>query len=115
MEQGSDIGLGCLAHAMAKVTGHVAELESGEIVRGLKQVRWSLAEASENAGLAKHMGSADLGWLKGLRREIQRNAQGDSRSHPGISGWKGRVLASRRSRSHRDPFLIDPIRLQFIG
>src|SRR6266487_3174103 len=50
MEQGSDIGLGCLAHAMAKVTGHVAELESGEIVRGLKHARWSLAEASENAG-----------------------------------------------------------------
>jgi len=59
-----------LARAMARVTGHGVELESGEIVRGLKQARWSLAEASENAGLAKHMGSADLEWLKGLRREF---------------------------------------------
>lgn len=55
---------------MAKAAGDAAGFECGEVVDGLKRARWSLAEASENAGLAKHMGSADPKWLKELRREF---------------------------------------------
>jgi len=59
-----------LAHALAKVSEHSAGLELGAVIDGLKQARWSLAQASENAGLAKYMGSAELAWLKGLRHEF---------------------------------------------
>jgi hypothetical protein len=59
-----------LAHAMAKAAGPEVRLESKEIVRGLRQARWSLGEACELADLAKHMCSADSEWLGGLRREF---------------------------------------------
>lgn len=60
-----------LAHAMAKMTGHELAEEVGQIVQGLKRARWSLAEASEHAGLAKYMGSADTTWLKKVRHELR--------------------------------------------
>jgi hypothetical protein len=55
-----------LAHALAKAS----EWDTSQTVHRLKRAHWALVQASENAGLAKHVGSADPEWLKGIRREF---------------------------------------------
>jgi hypothetical protein len=59
-----------LAITMAKASQLWRGPERGGIVQDLNRVRWSLAEAMENAGLAAHMGSAHPDWLKAIRREL---------------------------------------------
>ena len=58
------------AWIMARVTGPVTHFGSRAIVEGLRRPRWSLAQASEHAGLASHMGSAPPDWLQELRRDF---------------------------------------------
>jgi len=60
-----------LAKALALADRDPIGSEAAEIVRGLKRARWSLAQALENAGLAKHLGSADSEWLAGLEGEFR--------------------------------------------
>jgi hypothetical protein len=55
-----------LAHALAELP----ELGSGQLVHRLKRAHWALTQASENAGLARHVCAAEAGWLEEIRREF---------------------------------------------
>jgi hypothetical protein len=56
-----------LAHALA----HASEWSAAETIHRLKRAHWALVQASESAGLAKHVRAAEAGWLKELRREFR--------------------------------------------
>ncbi len=59
-----------LTRALAGRAETAVPLELRRIAAGLKQARWSLGQASENAAWAANMGAADSNWLKSLRREF---------------------------------------------
>jgi hypothetical protein len=59
-----------LAMTMAKAARVWLDAEPVGIIRDLKRARWLLAEATENAGLADHMGSANPDWLAAIRLEL---------------------------------------------
>lgn len=59
-----------LARALARAGETLMDPELRRIVVGLQRARWSLGQASENAGMAAHLCVAESAWLKRVRREF---------------------------------------------
>lgn len=57
---------------LAKTLSDPSGSDTAAIICGLRQARWSMAQASEHAGLAKYLCSADPEWLTRLEEELRR-------------------------------------------